>query len=254
MTARTIDFATASRLHASTRSRSGSTVATALICDTALLRTGLEHLLAGSPFTLTRTLSAIGPGLVGAGAEAPALIIVAANQFASRMAEIIRQAKEQFPHARIVALADQFDLGCVRQAHEAGTEGFYLSTMGREALITSLELVMLGEGVLPAALVGAILNERSASPAPKSQLNRTGTALPPDPKAQRLSTREAEILRCLTQGEPNKVIARKFDVAEATVKVHVKAILRKIGAANRIQAAMWASQRLPRKGVSDLNV
>jgi two-component system nitrate/nitrite response regulator NarL len=46
---------------------------------------------------------------------------------------------------------------------------------------------------------------------------------------------------------PNKAIARKLDLTEATVKVHVKAILRKIGAANRTQAALWAFQRLPNK-------
>ncbi len=45
-------------------------------------------------------------------------------------------------------------------------------------------------------------------------------------------------------GEPNKVIARQFDVTESTIKVHVKAILRKIGAANRTQAAMWAFDRM----------
>jgi two-component system nitrate/nitrite response regulator NarL len=45
-------------------------------------------------------------------------------------------------------------------------------------------------------------------------------------------------------GEPNKVIARKLHVAEATVKVHIKAILRKIGVANRTQAAMWAKGHL----------
>jgi two-component system nitrate/nitrite response regulator NarL len=48
----------------------------------------------------------------------------------------------------------------------------------------------------------------------------------------------------LTQGAPNKVIARKLDVAEATVKVHIKAILRKIRVANRTQAAMWAVAHL----------
>jgi two-component system, NarL family, nitrate/nitrite response regulator NarL len=58
----------------------------------------------------------------------------------------------------------------------------------------------------------------------------------------------------LREGAPNKLIARKLDITEATIKVHVKAILRKIGAANRTQAAMWASQRLPRPGVSTLNV
>ena len=69
----------------------------------------------------------------------------------------------------------------------------------------------------------------------------------------KLSPREAEILGCLREGAPNKIIARKFDVTEATVKVHVKAILRKVGAANRTQAAMWASQRLPQQGGASVN-
>ena len=46
------------------------------------------------------------------------------------------------------------------------------------------------------------------------------------------------------QGAPNKIIARQLDVAEATVKVHVKAILRKIQVANRTQAAMWAVEHM----------
>ena len=56
----------------------------------------------------------------------------------------------------------------------------------------------------------------------------------------RLSGREAQILHCLTKGASNKLIARDLGVAEATIKVHVKAILRKVKAANRTQAAMWA--------------
>jgi two-component system nitrate/nitrite response regulator NarL len=60
-----------------------------------------------------------------------------------------------------------------------------------------------------------------------------------------LSSREAEILHCLMQGAPNKIIARKLEVAEATVKVHIKAILRKIRVTNRTQAAMWAVAHFP---------
>jgi two-component system, NarL family, nitrate/nitrite response regulator NarL len=59
-----------------------------------------------------------------------------------------------------------------------------------------------------------------------------------------LSGREAQILCFLTQGASNKLIARDLGVAEATVKVHIKAILRKVKVANRTQAAMWAQQHL----------
>src|SRR5262249_6905338 len=58
--------------------------------------------------------------------------------------------------------------------------------------------------------------------------------------ASRLSARQQSILRCLVQGDSNKTIARKMAMAEATVKVHVKAILRKIRVHNRTQAAIWA--------------
>lgn len=56
----------------------------------------------------------------------------------------------------------------------------------------------------------------------------------------RLSDREAQILEGLVQGHANKVIARSCDITEATVKVHMKSILRKIQVANRTQAAVWA--------------
>jgi two-component system, NarL family, nitrate/nitrite response regulator NarL len=60
-------------------------------------------------------------------------------------------------------------------------------------------------------------------------------------KAHNLSPRESEVLDCLMQGAPNKIIAWKFGLTEATVKVHLKAILRKLGAKNRTQAAVWAT-------------
>jgi two-component system nitrate/nitrite response regulator NarL len=62
--------------------------------------------------------------------------------------------------------------------------------------------------------------------------------------AGRLSDREAQILRRLMQGASNKMIARQLGLAEATDKVHIKSILRKVKAGNRTQAAMWAQQHL----------
>jgi two-component system nitrate/nitrite response regulator NarL len=58
-----------------------------------------------------------------------------------------------------------------------------------------------------------------------------------------LSDREIEILKCLVAGEANKVISRRLLITEATVKVHIKAILRKLHAINRTQAAIWAVVR-----------
>jgi len=64
------------------------------------------------------------------------------------------------------------------------------------------------------------------------------------PNGPRLSEREAVILNGLVQGHSNKTIARTCDITEATVKVHMKAILRKVQVANRTQAAVWALEHV----------
>jgi two-component system nitrate/nitrite response regulator NarL len=228
-------------------------IPTALICDSFLLRSGLQHILRNTPFAIVEAASATGPKRLQYCALDTALLVIEATDNTNRVLEVVRQVRERSPQTRIVALAEQFDLSFVRSAHEAGVIGFCSTPSGPEVLIKSLELVMLGESVLPAAMLRSVLD---AAPQKQEQPLQDNMAEPKlsDLKECKLSPREAEILGCLTEGAPNKIIARKFDITEATIKVHVKAILRKIGVANRTQAAMWAAQRLPRTGVSTLNV
>ncbi|MBB3021350.1 two-component system nitrate/nitrite response regulator NarL [Microvirga lupini] len=223
------------------------TISTALICDSALFRSALQHSLRDTPFAIAEAASVTGPKRLQYCAVNTALVIIEASQNTRRVLEVVRQVRERSPETRIVALADQFDLSFVRTAHEAGVSGFCLTAGGPEVLIKSLELVMLGESVLPFEVLRSLID---AAPRKHSQPLQDSTTEPKlsDLKDCKLSMREAEILGCLTKGEPNKVIARRLDITEATIKVHVKAILRKIGASNRTQAAMWASQRLPQHG------
>jgi DNA-binding NarL/FixJ family response regulator len=79
--------------------------------------------------------------------------------------------------------------------------------------------------------------QSKAEPTPSSPENG---ARDPRPHDRKLSPREAEVLSRLANGESNKLIARTLNIADATVKVHVKALLRKIGVINRTQAALWA--------------
>jgi two-component system nitrate/nitrite response regulator NarL len=219
---------------------------TILICKNPLRRAGLKHLLADTPFTVSNTvIDETLPSQSHLVAQ-PALIIVDASNSSEDVLEIIRLLKVRQPDARVVVVADQFDVSFVRQGFAAGVDGFCLTTSHRDVLIKSLELVMLSEKILPGALVRPMLNE-TASNSKRDQARPMAEPLPLDPEMRKLSNREAEILRCLMHGEPNKVIARKLEVTEATIKVHVKAILRKIGAANRTQAAIWATEHLPKK-------
>src|SRR4029450_8496441 len=73
-----------------------------------------------------------------------------------------------------------------------------------------------------------VLNDIHLDPADEAQATK------------QLSSREIAILERIVRGDSNKHVARFFNIAEPTVKAHVKAILRKLGASNRTQAAMWA--------------
>ena len=226
-------------------------VTTVLSCKNSMLREGLKHILSSTRFKLhsegmIRDEIILEQNVPGSSL----LVILDANLFPSRLAHGIFSIKDQYPQARVVVLSDSFDLDDMKSAFLSGADGYCLATTGCEALIKYLDLVMLGEVVFPsAAFLSAISDTRTeADPADTKEI--TAVAVLPahvslgseahESPIRMLSSRESEILQCLMQGAPNKVIARKLDVAEATVKVHIKAILRKIRVANRTQAAMWA--------------
>jgi two-component system, NarL family, nitrate/nitrite response regulator NarL len=222
-------------------SRGGSSAVVFPVCTNPLLRLGLESILSETVFVVWHDIidgfsspPAIEDGL-------SALFIIDASSFPSGAIDLVRRLKTHAPAARIVMLADTFDPDIVPSAWDAGVHGFCLSTQKQDVLVKSLELVMLGEVILPATIVLPIAGTgaHSAHHRPEEgPLDRKFNSH----QCRKLSSREAQILTCLRDGAPNKVIARKLNLSEATVKVHVKAILKKIGASNRTQAALWAAR------------
>jgi two-component system nitrate/nitrite response regulator NarL len=223
-------------------------VITILISTSALLRLGVQHILSQTRFAVLDRAVDPGANLPLLREAAPVLVLIDVGQDAGSVKEVVRSVKAQRPQARAVLLAHEFDLHCLIQARRDGVDGFCLTSAAPTVLIRSLELVMLGEPVLPSATVLSALRKIQRQPAPLPEQAQPSVTVSPgsvmDPKVERLTNREWEILGCLGQGAPNKEIAQKFNVSEMTVKVHVKAVLRKIGAANRTQAAMWAVEHL----------
>jgi two-component system nitrate/nitrite response regulator NarL len=217
---------------------------TVLLCRNALISIGLKHLLEGTGFSVTGSASDEASFANRYPNTSPNLFILDGSDAPGHIIDTAKTLKQRHPEARMAVIADGFDLAFVKPARNAGVGGFCLSATGREVLITALELVMLGETVLPTHLMTQLLSTALVSAEEPQDKTCIGLDLS-DPRLRKLSTRESQILNCLTDGAPNKVIARKLDVAEATVKVHIKAILRKIGATNRTQAAMWATAHLP---------
>jgi two-component system nitrate/nitrite response regulator NarL len=131
----------------------------------------------------------------------------------------------------------QLDEAHVVGAFRAGIHAYFESP-NCETFVKSLELVMSGETIIPAHVVSFLLRHHDDN----KEFPHTDERLTQDDGSKcrrRLSEREICILRCLIAGHSNKMIARNNAIAEATVKVHVKAILRKIHVRNRTQAAIW---------------
>jgi two-component system nitrate/nitrite response regulator NarL len=213
-------------------------VATVLLCLNSLLRAGLSHVLSGTCFTV-----------VEASGAPPALHLLHVSEPSERVLEDVRNIKCQHPETRIALIGDHFASNFMLQAIAAGVDGFCLATSEREVLVKSLELIMLGEKILPGPLIRSLLSQAPAA-GDQAHVNPATVHVPDDPRVHKLTPREKVILQSLMGGDANKVIARKLDIAEATIKVHVKAILRKVGAANRTQAAMWATANLTDAGPS----
>ena len=153
----------------------------------------------------------------------------------------MERLRKQNPSARIVVLSDRCELNAALAVFRAGADGYLFEQISCDALIKSLDLVMLGGTILPAALMRRVGQDHEMDSEDDPAVPAAQTEVPTlDDMPRKLSQQETRILRCLMQGEPNKIIARQFDITEATVKVHIKAILRKICVRNRTQAAVWA--------------
>ncbi len=217
---------------------------TIVIGPYALLREGLIRILGEARFRIVASVTSINeltPALVQACDRV--LLIIEAGNDCSKVPQQIALFKEKFPEGRVVVLGGHQRTAEMVAAFRAGANAYFDHEEAREAFIKALELVMLGETILPLELLSYVcLTHEQQVPSGTAHGAKLATEFPPTGGDQQpqLSLRESAILRCIVEGASNKVIARKIDITEATVKVHVKAILRKIRVRNRTQAAIWA--------------
>lgn len=156
--------------------------------------------------------------------------------------EQIELLREKHPTGRLAIVADHYLLSDLASAFRAGASGYFVNAMTCDLFIKSIELVAMGETIFPPAFLSFALDAESnhiGKPTLHIENSQAILVTTKDPIAPHLSPREKSILQCLIEGDSNKSIARKIDIAEATVKVHVKAILRKVRVQNRTQAAIW---------------
>ena len=209
----------------------------------SLLSEGIAKVLTSANFRIVATALSADDLIAGnVQAQKPLIIVVHTRHNFRIAADQIQRLRSSYPHARISVVSDRYQLDELISAFRAGANGFFVDVTSCDAFIKSIELMMMGQTVFPQEFLPFILgaeSDRTNDASAGDHSNSPPVVTTEDARTPQLSPREKVILRCLAEGDSNKSIARKINVTEATVKVHVKAILRKIRVQNRTQAAIW---------------
>lgn len=155
----------------------------------------------------------------------------------------VADVRAKFADSPIVVISGFTDPAVIRAAMAHGANGYIPKTARGKSLVNALKLVMEGETYLPPSLLS---EEAQAAPVfetpqPAPELKTGGGAVGGvNGGFEKLSEREAGVLRLLISGKTNKEIGRALDLQEVTVKVHLRNVYRKIKATNRTDAVRIA--------------
>ena len=134
----------------------------------------------------------------------------------------LRQALQMRDGLRVALISGEATRAIAEEALEAGAAGFVPKTLPAKSLVNAIKFMAMGEQYAPIAFMTA--EEEEAV----------------NPLAEKLTTREMQVLKGLTEGKSNKEIARDLDLTEPTIKLHMKTLYRKLEVSNRTQAAIVA--------------
>ena len=200
-----------------------------LIDDHTLFRAGLEDLLVRRGIEV---VAAVGSGVQGLpliGELDPDIVLLDMRMPEMDGHSVLKQLKKSYPNQRVVMLTTSDLEKDLVESLRNGAQGYLLKDIEPDDLVVALRNIITGKtvvaselsNVLAKAVQGDSLNEQE------------------DPFSE-LTPREYQILGLLAEGQTNKVIARNLGISDGTVKLHVKAILRKLKINSRITAAVMA--------------
>jgi DNA-binding NarL/FixJ family response regulator len=194
--------------------------------DHGVIRDGLGRLISGLE-DMERV------GVAGDGAEAvaraaelgPDVVLMDLDMPRMDGIEATRRVLEDRPGTAVLVLTSFSDRPRILGAIEAGACGYLLKDVAAEEVAAGIRSAARGESPIDPRAARALVSAKAQ----------------PDP-ATALSAREAEVLALLVEGLPNKLIARRLEISEKTVKTHLTAIFRVLGVTDRTQAALWAER------------
>src|SRR3954453_4190686 len=142
--------------------------------------------------------------------------------------EATRRISEVVPGANVVVLTSFSDRERILDALDAGAVGYLLKDLEPEELHRGVLAAARGESPLAPKAAHAVISARADA----------------RPATVELTEREREVLELVAEGLPNKLIARRLEISEKTVKAHLTRVFQTIGVTDRTQAALWAKRNL----------
>jgi two-component system, NarL family, nitrate/nitrite response regulator NarL len=229
-------------------SRVRHAISTIVIEERALLREGLIALLHDTAYKVVgRLTSADQLKDMEFPADKPLLTIFGIGHDLEAVADRVRECRTSGSERKIAIIAELALPIDLPKILEIGADAWIFNISSRDVLIKALDLAFLNQHIVVwdrkcvafgmndhARVAGDLFSKQHT---PRSD---KGEHLAIELDSRGVSQRERQILGCLIRGDSNKMIARWCGISEGTVKVHLKAILRKIDAQNRTQAAIWA--------------
>jgi len=210
-----------------------------LVDDHALFRSGIKSLL--QRHAEFEIVGEAGDGMEGvkrAGQLKPDVVLLDLHMPGLSGRDAAAMMAEESPNSHVLMLTVSEDAEDLIGTLRAGACGYLLKNIEADALITAINRAAEGESVISPQMMGKLLKGVRGELPPKTAAQTVVAS-----ELNKLSPREREILTFLARGQSNKEIARKLELAESTVKIHVQNVLRKLNLTSRVQAAVFAVEQ-----------
>jgi two-component system nitrate/nitrite response regulator NarL len=237
-------------------------VPTIILERRTLVREGIASLLSATSYKVIGSFASVSEMAdMALPAKRAALIIMGIAEGVEDTVRTTQTIRRVIQDCKLVVVAEGTGNPDIEMLLNSEVDGVVCNVSSRAVLLKALELIFLEQRLIIVSHPVALnrLNPESVPPlasnddpaGPETKLEtETDVKVEAEPNGANggslqyfqagLSYRERQVLLCVARGVPNKIIARECAIAEATVKVHIKAILRKIAVQNRTQAALWA--------------
>ena len=201
-----------------------------LVDDHSLFRRGMAALLTSDPgLAVIGQAGDAGEAVRLARQHRPDVILLDNHLPGATGIQALADLRAAAPEARVLMLTVSEDTADLRAALRNGANGYLIKSMEGDELSAAIRRCRDGQTVISQQMTGKLVDALQGNDA-------NGAANEP---LSQLSPREREVLEQIARGASNKEIARTLDIAETTVKIHVQHILRKLGLASRVQAALY---------------